>query len=41
LKLISAYQEQEGYDLVKKSLNEDRPYAMAFVDIRMRRDRMD
>src|SRR3984885_9984835 len=31
----SAYQGQEGLDLVEKSLWEDRPYAMAFVDIRM------
>jgi CheY-like chemotaxis protein len=31
----SAYQGQEGLELVEKSLWEDRPYAMAFVDIRM------
>ena len=31
----SAYQGQEGLALVKKSLAEDRPYSMAFVDVRM------
>jgi CheY-like chemotaxis protein len=31
----SAYQGQEGLDLVHKSLREDRPYALAFVDVRM------
>jgi two-component system sensor histidine kinase/response regulator len=31
----SAYQGQEGLDLIEKSLREDRPYAMAFVDVRM------
>jgi two-component system, cell cycle sensor histidine kinase and response regulator CckA len=31
----SAYQGQEGAMLVKKALEEGRPYAMAFVDIRM------
>ena len=31
----SAYQGQEGLDLIEKSLAENRPYAMAFVDIRM------
>jgi CheY-like chemotaxis protein len=31
----SAYQAQEGYDLVEKSMSEDRPYSLAFVDIRM------
>ena len=31
----SAYQGQEGLDLIEKSLEEDRPYAMAFVDVRM------
>jgi diguanylate cyclase (GGDEF)-like protein len=33
--LDSAYQGQEGFDRVKKALSEGRPYAMAFVDIRM------
>jgi len=31
----SAYQGQEGVMLVEKALKEGRPYAMAFVDIRM------
>lgn len=31
----SAYQGQDGVGLVKKALEEGRPYAMAFVDIRM------
>jgi two-component system, sensor histidine kinase and response regulator len=31
----SAYQGQEGLELIEKSLLEDRPYAMAFVDVRM------
>jgi PAS domain S-box-containing protein len=31
----SAYQGQEGVALVKKALEEGRPYAMAFVDVRM------
>jgi two-component system sensor histidine kinase/response regulator len=31
----SAYQGQEGLDLIEKSLREDRPYALAFVDVRM------
>jgi two-component system sensor histidine kinase/response regulator len=31
----SAYQGQEGLDLIEKSLLENRPYAMAFVDVRM------
>jgi len=31
----SAYQGQEGVLLVKKALAEGRPYAMAFVDVRM------
>jgi PAS domain S-box-containing protein len=31
----SAYQGQEGVELVKKSLAAGRPYAMAFVDVRM------
>jgi two-component system, cell cycle sensor histidine kinase and response regulator CckA len=33
--LDSAYQGQEGLALVKKALAERRPYAMAFVDVRM------
>ncbi|MBA4387095.1 MAG: hypothetical protein C0404_03880 [Verrucomicrobia bacterium] len=33
--LDSAYQGQEGVLLVKKALAEGRPYAMAFVDVRM------
>ena len=31
----SAYQGQEGVDFIVKSLQESRPYAMAFVDVRM------
>ena len=31
----SAYQGQEGLDLIEKSLRDKRPYAMAFVDVRM------
>ena len=31
----SAYQGQEGLDLIEKSLLENRPYSMAFVDVRM------
>jgi CheY-like chemotaxis protein len=31
----SAYQGQDAIDLVDKSLWEDRPYAMAFIDVRM------
>jgi len=31
----SAYQGQEGMSLVHKALDEGRPYAMAFVDVRM------
>jgi two-component system sensor histidine kinase/response regulator len=31
----SAYQGQEGLDLIEKSLGEGRPYALAFVDVRM------
>ena len=31
----SAFQGQEGLDLIEKSLAEGRPYAMAFVDVRM------
>jgi signal transduction histidine kinase len=31
----SAFQGQEGLDLIEKSLQEDHPYAMAFVDVRM------
>jgi two-component system cell cycle sensor histidine kinase/response regulator CckA len=33
--LDSAYQGQEGVEAVKKALEEGRPYAMAFVDVRM------
>ncbi len=33
--LDSAYQGQEGLDKIKRSLAEGRPYAMAFVDVRM------
>ena len=33
--LDSAFQGQEGLALVEKSLQENRPYAMAFVDVRM------
>jgi signal transduction histidine kinase len=31
----SAFQGQEGLDLIEKSLQENQPYAMAFVDVRM------
>jgi len=31
----SAYQGQEGFDLVVRSVADDHPYAMAFVDVRM------
>jgi len=33
--ISSAYQGQEGLDLIEKSLAENRPYSMAFVDVRM------
>ena len=33
--LDSAYQGQEALEMVKKALAENRPYAMAFVDVRM------
>ena len=33
--LDSALQGEEGFDLVRRSLDDGRPYAMAFVDIRM------
>jgi two-component system cell cycle sensor histidine kinase/response regulator CckA len=33
--LDSAFQGQEGLEMVEKSLAENRPYAMAFVDVRM------
>src|ERR1041385_5415076 len=33
--LISAMQGQDALDLVKRSLTEARPFAMAFVDVRM------
>ena len=31
----SAYQGQEGLELIERSLRENRPYALAFVDVRM------
>jgi CheY-like chemotaxis protein len=31
----SAYQGREGLDMVEKSLRENHPYALAFVDVRM------
>ena len=31
----SAFQGREGFDLIAKSLAEEHPYAMAFVDVRM------
>jgi signal transduction histidine kinase len=31
----SAFQGQEGLDLIEKSLRDNQPYAMAFVDVRM------
>src|SRR5690242_17121717 len=31
----SAYQGQEGLSLVQQAMEEGRPYAMAFVDVRM------
>jgi CheY-like chemotaxis protein len=31
----SAYQGQEGLDRIRQSLQENRPYGMAFVDVRM------
>ena len=31
----SAFQGKEGLDLIEKSLQEEHPYAMAFVDVRM------
>lgn len=33
--LVSAYQGQEALDLVRRSLQERTPYAMAFIDVRM------
>jgi two-component system sensor histidine kinase/response regulator len=33
--LESAYQGEEGLNLIRKALKENRPYAMAFVDVRM------
>jgi two-component system cell cycle sensor histidine kinase/response regulator CckA len=33
--LESAYQGQEALEMVKQALSENRPYAMAFVDVRM------
>jgi two-component system sensor histidine kinase/response regulator len=34
-KIDSAYQGEEGLDLIEKSILEERPYALAFVDVRM------
>jgi CheY-like chemotaxis protein len=31
----SAYQGQKGLDLIERSLQENRPYSLAFVDVRM------
>jgi signal transduction histidine kinase/AmiR/NasT family two-component response regulator len=31
----SAFQGREGFELIEKSLRENQPYAMAFVDVRM------
>jgi CheY-like chemotaxis protein len=31
----SAYQGQEGFEMVKRARDESRPYAMAFMDVRM------
>src|ERR1700675_2091899 len=31
----SAYQGQEGMDMIEKSIREERPYALAFVAVRM------
>ena len=31
----SGYQGEEGLDKVKRALNDNRPYAMAFIDVRM------
>lgn len=31
----SAFQGQEGFEMVKKSIENNRPYALAFVDVRM------
>ncbi|MGN6384825.1 MAG: response regulator, partial [Verrucomicrobiota bacterium] len=31
----SAYQGQEGLEMIRKALQESRPYALAFVDVRM------
>jgi two-component system, cell cycle sensor histidine kinase and response regulator CckA len=33
--LDSAYQGQEGLEMMRKSIADDRPYAVAFVDVRM------
>jgi CheY-like chemotaxis protein len=33
--ISSAYQGQEGLELIERSLREKRPYALAFVDVRM------
>src|SRR5689334_2879424 len=33
--LDSAFQGQEGLDLIRKALEKESPYAMAFIDVRM------
>src|SRR5580692_4928658 len=33
--LVSAFQGQEALELVQQALAENRPYAMAFLDVRM------
>src|SRR2546422_3285166 len=33
--LASAYQGQEGLDLVRRAIDDGEPYAVAFVDVRM------
>ena len=33
--IVSAYQGQEGLELIEKSLQQNNPFAMAFVDVRM------
>jgi DNA-binding LytR/AlgR family response regulator len=35
LEIDSAYQGEEGLNLIVKSLQEKRPYSLAFVDVRM------
>lgn len=34
-KVDSAYQGQEGFEMVQRALQEGAPYAMAFIDVRM------